>query len=408
MLAALTLVEASMTHLLRGSMPLLLLAVLARGAAADVFVLANEGELRGEWLNREESPRQKYVIRTESGAEVTLQKSQVVKVVRESPVRLEYERIAPDYPDTVDGQWRLGEWCRAQRLPDLRKLHLQRVVELDPQHEAARKALGYSFVDGRWTTQEETMTERGFVRFRGRWLYPQEVALLEHEREVELAEIEWAQKLKRWREWLDGARAGEAEAGLSTIDDPYGLSAIVQVLDDEEDAHIRVLLMEALGRIGTWPALDLLIKRSLEDDVEEVRLTALDQLEQHKHPDIVESFVAKLKDKDNAVVNRAAMGLARMADPTSIRPLIEAIVTKHKYAVTTGSAGSVNPSFDSNGGGGISAGGGRKVYSHEHENEAVRDTLIKLTGVNYHYDKEDWKDWYASRRQTEILNNRRD
>lgn len=396
-----------MRHVLRGSLATLLLALLARTAAADLFLLANEGEIRGEWLNRDESPRQKYVIRTESGAEVTLEKSQVVKVVRESPVRLEYERIGPDYPDTVEGQWNLAEWCREKRLTDLRKIHLERIVELDPLHEAARKALGYDFVDGRWTTQEERNTERGFVRYRGRWLYPQEVELFEQKRKVELAEVEWAQKLKRWREWLDGAKAAEAQAGIAGIDDPYALSALSALLEDEKDARYRMLYLEALGRIGTWPALDLLVERSLDDEDEEVRLTALDQLEPHKHPDIVESFVKALKDKDNVKVNRAALGLERMADPSSIRPLIDAVVTTHKYVQSSGSSGGLSTSFDP-GGGTFSAGGSRKVFTKELQNEAVRDALIELTGVNYHYEEDDWKSWYAAQRQVQLLNARRD
>ena len=55
----------------------------------------------------------------------------------------------------MEGQWKLAEWCHEHGLPDQRKTHLQRVIELDPDHVEARRLLGYSKIDGKWMTQEE-------------------------------------------------------------------------------------------------------------------------------------------------------------------------------------------------------------------------------------------------------------
>ena len=53
----------------------------------------------------------------------------------------------------------------------------------------------------------------------------------------------------------------------------------------------------------------MLAKASLEDTVEEVRLTSLDQLEKIKSPEVVAYYIGKdgLRSKDNRMVNRAAM-----------------------------------------------------------------------------------------------------
>ena len=98
-----------------------------------------------------------------------------VKVAAE----IKYDQTRDNYADTVEGQWKLAEWCRENRLPKQRKTHLERVVELDPEHAAARHALGYSHIQGRWVTQAKLMTENGYVRYKGAWVLPQEIEILE-------------------------------------------------------------------------------------------------------------------------------------------------------------------------------------------------------------------------------------
>jgi hypothetical protein len=380
-------------------------------ARAEVFHLANEGKLRGELLNKDEIPRKQYIIQTAEGAKVTLDRAAVVKVEHERPEQLEYERIRPTYPDTVAGQWELAEWCREHKLGEARKAHLERIIELDPEHAQARRALGYGKIAGRWVTQEQLMTERGYKFYKGRWVLPQEIELEEQSRKVELAEKEWIRKLKRWRGWLeDDQKSENARRDIAEITDPFAVKALAAALKVERNERVRILYCEALGGIGTPAALGLLIDYSLADADEDVRITALDELEKHKHPDLTAMFVKGLKHKDNAVVNRAALGLARMADPSSIRPLIDALVTTHKFTVRTGSEGGTSAAFsrDGSGGGGIAMGSSTQVISQDMRNEAVRDTLVQITGMNYDFDTKAWTDWYVSQKKDLSLNGRRD
>ena len=78
---------------------LAVLLVLGSAASAEVFVLADGGRVTGDLLNPKESPRKQYVIQADDGAKVTLDASQVKKVVRSRPDEAEYERIAPTYAD---------------------------------------------------------------------------------------------------------------------------------------------------------------------------------------------------------------------------------------------------------------------------------------------------------------------
>ncbi|HMC12236.1 MAG TPA: hypothetical protein VKH44_13135, partial [Pirellulaceae bacterium] len=125
---------------------------LVRPACGDIFVLEAGGQLEGEWLNRNEQPLTKYEVRR-GGITVTLPLSQVREAIRQSPGELEYAKRAPVAADTVDGQWELAEWCRKNNLMRQREVHLRRVVELNPNHQQARFALGYQFQQGQWITR---------------------------------------------------------------------------------------------------------------------------------------------------------------------------------------------------------------------------------------------------------------
>lgn len=373
-------------------------------------MLATGGEIQGELVNKDEIPRQQYVIKTALGGQVTLARAQVVKVVRESPAQAEYEKIRPSYPDTVEGQWELAEWCRAHRLLAARKTHLERIIELSPDHAQARRVLGYSLMEGRWVTQEQIMTERGYRFYKGQWRLPQEIEIMEDKRKAELAEKEWFQKFKRWRAWLDSEKSFKAVEEISSVDDPAALPALADGATSDPNEAVRLLYIEAIARIGTPGAMDVLVGRSLEDRSEEVRLTSLDLLSEHKHPDIVGRYVKALRHKDNIMVNRAALGLARMEDPSAIAPLIDSLITIHKFAITSGSPGT-SSSFGtgaSSGGGGISMGQSTKIVKQQIQNAVVRDALVHLTGVNYNYDVRTWKNWYAAQKKDGGLNARRD
>ena len=76
---------------------LLLLPLAATAAPAEVFVLTGGGRVAGELLNRDESPREQYVVQVADGAKVTLDAAQVQQVLRPTPEEVEYERIRPTY-----------------------------------------------------------------------------------------------------------------------------------------------------------------------------------------------------------------------------------------------------------------------------------------------------------------------
>ena len=113
--------------------------VAGAGGAREVFHLANGGDVRGEVLNPDESPRSHYVIKTAQGGKISLPADQVEKVDKQSAKEIEYDRLAAVAPDTVKGQWEVAEFCRENHLDSQRTKHLERIIELDPEHAEARR-----------------------------------------------------------------------------------------------------------------------------------------------------------------------------------------------------------------------------------------------------------------------------
>jgi hypothetical protein len=390
-----------------------LLLAAAPVALGDVFILTNGGRIEGELANPDEKPRRTYEVQMAGGGRVTLEAAQVEKVVTVRADQHEYERIRHQYPDTVEGQWALAQWCLQQRLLSQRDTHLERVIELDPNHAEARRALGYSQVDGKWAKRDEVMISRGYVLYKGRWRTRQEIELIENKRKQELAEKEWFQKIDRWRGWFGTDKGLVAQQNIQGIEDPLAVKGLAAALTGKkrEPAPVRGMFIEALAKIGTPDALQVLAATALEDDDREVRLTCLDYLQKKKNPDVISYFVSKLRSKDNSTVNTAAVALGRLKDPSAVGPLIGALITTHKFKVAPkggGGPGSMSSTFGNGpGAGGMSVGDSTKIYTQQMANQPVLDALVVLTGQNFNFDVQAWKYWYATQKRTDPLDARR-
>jgi hypothetical protein len=332
----------------------------------------------------------------------------------------EYEQIRSNYADTAAAQWELAQWCREHKLNKQREAHLKRVIELEPNHAEARRALGYALYDGKWATRNEIMTQRGLVKHKGQWKTPQEIELLEKKRKQEAAQQEWMQKLRRWRGWLGSDRDQQARENIAAIADPLAVKALAAgLLDEKTPPPIRMLLTDPLAKIDTYDAAAALAEASLYDPVEEIRLTCLDRLATKPRPEIVKYYVGKLtaKKSTNDVINLAAIALGRMKDPSAVGPLIEALVTMHKFKIAKpGGEGAMSGTFGKGpggrgapGGSGLSAGGGPTIVQRSFSNQAVLDALVALTGQNFGFDQSLWKQWFAAaKKPPEAIKGRRD
>jgi hypothetical protein len=378
---------------------------------ADVVLLENGGRVEGRLLDTKKSD-DKYVIETAAGR-LTLDKSQVKEIIEQSASKDQYEKVRRQYPDTGEGQMELALWCRDHNLPHEREKHLQRVLEIDPGNSEAHRLLKHLRDEGGWKTRQQFFEGRGYVEYLGQWMTPQERDLKEEARKTELAEKDWKRRLKQWRGWLEGPRAQEALDQIGRITDPFAIRALGDCLVADKVEEYRKRYIEALARIDAPAAWRILCERSLMDKDEEVRLTCLDYITERPSPALTDYFVSRLHDKENTVVNRAALALGKLKDRKAIAPLIEALLTDHVFQIApaqpsmTAGIGSMNG--QSLGGGFSFGGGGPKFEKRTLQNEDVLQALVELTGgQNYLYNRDAWKAWYASHKKARSLNARRD
>jgi hypothetical protein len=370
---------------------------------ADEFLLRSGGRIEGEWLNREEQPLTAYRVRTRAGVVLHLNTSDVSEAIRLSPERAEYDRLAPTSADTVEGNWSLAEWCRKQGLTSERQNHLRRIIELDENHQAARRALGYTFIEGKWITQEDFRREEGYEYYKGRWRTAQEIEILESRSKYNLAQREWLARLKRYR--LNMNDAGKARAAIDAvraIDDPVAVRPLAELLASERVRSVKFLYVDVLASINTADAVHVLVHRSLQDPDEEMFYYCVDRLAGIKQPGVTEAYVAALKDSSNERVNKAAAALARMNDRSAISPLIDALVTSHASVKPSKFGGDATAvSFNGNGSS-MMQNEGPKVQIAHVRNQHVLDTLTKLSGgSNFGFDQRAWRYWYAQEKKAE-------
>ena len=386
----------------------------ARGA---VFVLVTGGQIEGQLLNPDEQPRQSYIIRTETGGTVKLASAQVDRILTLSEDLAWYHQTLPEVPPTIDGHWTMAEECRRRNLNPQREFHLQEILTLDPEHAEARYGLGYSQVDGNWVRTDQWMLSRGYVRYRGAWRIAQDVALEQAREKHDKQVKDWRQKIKTWRTAIAKRRGREQEAleALRAIRDPAAAPALAEIVEDaRESRELRMVCIEVLGRLRSSAGVNAFVKQAVEDPDPHIREACLDQLARYGTPQAVRACQKMLTSKDNQRVNRAAVCLGVLQDSSATLSLINALITEHRFVLQSGggSPGQMNLGF----GGGpgtsgntFSAGGRPQVIDKKLRNQGVLSALVALhPGINFGYDVEAWKRWYATRNRPPILDLRRD
>ena len=386
-------------------------AAVAGGAArGDIVVLKSGGRIVGEPVTDPPAGRDTVTLKTLPGVIVAVPRSEIEEHIRQTPAELEYDKIRTRYPDTVEGQWELAEWCREHNLPQQRETHLRRLLELDPDNVRVRAILGYTKVNGEWKTRDEVMREQGYVLHKGRWMLPQEVQILEERDQRQASERDWTQRIRRLITRLD-VEPGAAEQ-LQNIREPAAVKPLLKVLSEERRDPVRLLLVQILTRIDSPEAKRALAVLAVEDPVEEIRLACLKSLAESQFSESVPYFIGRLRDNNNVIVNRAAAALKVMGDKTAIPALIDALVTTHRVVLPPAQSGSIGASFSRSSDGrsatGLSSGGNQpRVIRRQIPNRDVLEALAALSGQNFGYEPDVWKRWYAQERHRAALESTR-
>ncbi len=323
----------------------------------------------------------------------------------------EYVQKISSLPETAEAHYDLAGWCSQHGLTALAKAHYERAVDLDPNHEAARAAAGYKKnADGRWVRKDEIYGEqRGKIFYKGRWRFPESVAI---EQAEEKAQQELAPLRKDLYRWHTAASFGRSErmqqdavANLSKVQDPRAVPILAEfLLDTRKPAppQVRLLYVHILARFQIPAAAQALASASLLDPAEQVRNAALDALARYGREWAIPFYIAHLRNPNNELVNRAADCLSQFNPPEAVLPLIQALNTDHVQDANAG------PNMNVSSQGGLSFGGGSKKVKLTLSNSSVHATLTALTGQNFGFDEDQWLAWYASIYAAPVADLRRD
>lgn len=152
-----------------------ILLLLAASAAADDLILKDGTTLSGQvveegnHLNVVDRDR-KYVVK----------KSQVKSRVEARHFMDEYDARLAELPDDdADAIFEFGKWLDENQWASHARRAYEEVLELDADHRAARRALGYRLYEGEWVSPDELNRQKGLVQFEGRWYTKHDIAQIQ-------------------------------------------------------------------------------------------------------------------------------------------------------------------------------------------------------------------------------------
>lgn len=405
---------------------------LATGApaSADVVMLKNGGQVRGQLQSPEDAPT--VVIRTLLGGTVALDRAAIDNIERRSLLIEEYETRARNVAATVEARWALAEWCKLNHLKEQREEQLLQVLDIDPDHPDARRILGHVLHHGAWMTRNEWMTVRGYVLHNGKYVTQQELDLLQKTEGERAAETAWYPKIRLWFNWISARhpeRAAEGRANFAALSDPDAVPAIVNFLGENGDVEVRLLCVRLLGQFSGPKPVAPLVRKSLFDRELSIRAAARKALRPEQYELALELYVPELKNESNMVVQRAAVAIRDLGDKTAVPYLIAALVTRHRWKVEVPSASTASVMMTPNGQVGMAgqqpwlpaevealARTGQLPYGAivvpsgleqrlpnrvvtikgDVKNAEVLAALKQITGQDFGYNKRAWETWWQT------------
>lgn len=140
------------TSLRRPVSALVLALLLAPFAAADTIEKRDGSKLDGQIV---EEAADKVVIKTKFGV-VTVPRADIIGITKgKTPADEFKDRWSECDKSDVLAMVEVAEFCSTNKLSREEKIVYRRILEVDPDHETARRGLGFENVDGKWVSKKE-------------------------------------------------------------------------------------------------------------------------------------------------------------------------------------------------------------------------------------------------------------
>ncbi len=401
---------------------------IASELPADLIRLKHGGEIRGKIVPEKSHYPNRLSIKTVSGSTVSISKKEVEFITLRSISYEEYEIRLRLTPRDTASLWSLAQWCQKKHLNLQRKKHLNELLELDPENEQAHKALGHIKREGVWTTYAEHMASRGYVRYKGKYITPEEKGLLESTAADREKQQQWHSKIYAWASWLTGRSDNlrrKAVEQIQAIRDPHAVPALKKILANHDSRDVRLLYIDSLTHIEGPVSASSLVLQGIFDVDRGIRMRAIEAVPETQKNIANSVLIQHLNHKQNVIVRRAASALNKLGDKAAIPHLIEALVTTHKYRIqvnvptigfSVGQGGNISQGLQNQLPPEIMAGlltgqippenisvqGNAaplkklRTVRVNQQNPEVLEALKSLTKVNFGYDERTWKLWLLS------------
>ena len=397
-----------------------LLGLFPQAVCGDVLHMTTGRTLQVEIL---EDLGSAYRLRTKIGI-VDVDKDQISRIEKRPSPWQRYAAKRRKCMGTADAHYRLAEWCKRQGLGAERLDELEQVIALDPDHAAARAALGFiRSPAGRWIKQRSARAptpEQLEARRRQRAEQKLLTGLIS----------DWFLKVRaiyrgRMASEKSGMRSAKFRAArkqILAIRDPLALPALTGVLSTGGVA-VRLVLVEALSRFDRDEATMNLLVMALLDPSSTVRQRAAEALRPRHDDRVIARLRYALRSNDEHVLRHAAAALGILKARSAVEDLIPVLSTYSRRPVRVSRPiffGSIHSNF---------GGYDRIIHGHDllryrpntigvlgsygivgtvdgvemqtvanHRTE-VQDALIAITGRNFGFDQAAWSAWWRGQKE---------
>jgi tetratricopeptide (TPR) repeat protein len=385
-------------------------------ALADTVHLKDGGTISGKVEERADE----VIVTIRPGMSVTVKKDEIKQIVREETASETYQkRLSQLKKNDVEGYYQLALWCKENGLREECLFCLNKAIEIYPDHTGARKELGYVRYGDSWILQDELMANlKGLVKYKGRWMMPQE------KKEVEEDQMrqEWSKRIRSLILAITGSddkKAKKAQEEFMAIRDSLALDSLQKALTHRSD-YIRYKTAQLLANFPPDNVTTPLVERALIDSDKSIRAQAAKSL---RSAQCQTAYIHLLKafflNPSSAVRNNAVDALILLKDKNSVAPLIEAVAYESRRVaevplsapeIFLGSVGwrviGYKEVIDSHGGkvavpivarlaSGWSSGGAGEAVEDVVFNLGAREILKALTDQDFNYNKPEWRNWWA-------------
>ncbi len=224
--------------------------------------------------------------------------------------------LAGGEAELAAAHYRAALEAEARGASDDARREFERVLELDPEHLAARRALGYERVGDRWLRGDEARIARGLVLYDGQWRLPSEIeALARAEPVPKISDARGEGVETLLTRLVDGEPEDEraAQRALAAMEPRPRLRGALAALDARRPA-VRAAAAQLLAELGDEVALRPLLVAAVRDADADVRGAAIDAVVSLGHPDAAVPLVKALGSATPRIVANAAHALGELGD----------------------------------------------------------------------------------------------